>query len=164
MNVPYRTAWWMVGLAVLAAGAGYVCWDSTVRLEQRENRTEDDEYQQEVRREQALKARLAAVPRVRVARDRVAGDVVAGRLTLAEAAARFRELDHQVMDPATFAHTLKLHFPGASEEERLCRKVIQHALDLVEQQPDVAAGLQARLEIQLRKHLARQATLARGGG
>jgi hypothetical protein len=154
----------MVGLAVLAAGAGYAYWDSAARFEEKEDRAEDAQYQQEVRRGQVLKARLAAVPRARAARDRIARLVIAGRLTLAEAAARFRELDHQVMDPGTYARTLQMYFPGASEEERLCRKVIRHALKLVDQQPDVAARLQARLETQLRKHLDRQATLARREG
>src|SRR5262245_30512677 len=42
---------------------------------------------------------------------------------------------------------------GASMEEQLCRKVIRHALELVENQPDMEAALRERLETESEEDL-----------
>jgi hypothetical protein len=165
MNIPNRAAWWIVGLGILAAAAAYLYWTPVLPFGDQESRSqEDDQYQQEVRRGQKLKAQLRELPRIREAKRRIANDLIAGRLTLAEAAARVRELDRQTMDAPTYSRVLKLHFPGASEEERICRKVIRHALNVVDPQSEAAAGLKERLETELRKHLAEYQSLAQKEG
>jgi hypothetical protein len=164
MNIPYRAAW-IVGLGILAAATGFLCCTPTLPFGDEESRfQEDEQYQQEVHRGQKLKAQLRELPRIREAKRRIASDLIAGRLTLAEAAARFRELDRKTMDAPTYSRVLKLHFPGASEEERICRKVIRHALYVVNPQSEAAAGLKERLETELRKHLAEYQSLARKEG
>jgi hypothetical protein len=63
---------------------------------------------------EAVEARIAV-------KAEVIDALVAGRLTLAEAAARFRKLNASAGAPPT---AVKGAFPGATEEERLCRQVI----------------------------------------
>jgi hypothetical protein len=165
MSNSYRGTWWIIGLAVLAAGGGYLYKHSASRFEDTENRwSEDERYQQEVRRREALKAKLAEFPRLRAARNQIARELIDRRVTLAEAAARFRELDTKTMDPQMYSRVLKLRYPGATEEERICRKVIRHALEIVKQQPDVAASLEARLEAELQDHLGQGEASARREG
>ena len=165
MNVANRGVLLGVVFAGLAASAGYLCWDSSSRFEEEWNKSDDDvRLQQEVRRGEALSARLAEVPRTRAAKNRIALDLIARRVTLAEAAARFRELDGKTMDPQTYARILRLYYAGASDEERVCRKVIRHAMEMVKKQPEVAGALVGRLEAELKEHLARRGKAAGRGG
>jgi hypothetical protein len=83
------------------------------------------------------------------AKDEVAREVIAGRMTLAEAAARFRTID------ASRPPHLPVHLdvvPGSSDEERICRQVIAYVENNLEGRPDRDAVL-ARLEADLRRHL-----------
>src|SRR5262249_45319578 len=102
------------------------------------------------RRRQAQQQRLTA-------RHQVAADVIAGRLSLLEAAARFRDLNAQ--EPAIAAAFTRSH-PDRSPEECLCRQVIgQVESDLAEQSPKRAAELRTRLEAELRGHLHRDGAI-----
>ncbi len=58
------------------------------------------------------------------AKAAVTEDLLAGRLTLLQTAAQFRKLNAE--QPASKID-LRQHFAGATEEERLCRQVIQWA-------------------------------------
>jgi hypothetical protein len=60
----------------------------------------------------------------------VARDLLAGQVSLTQAAARFGELNAR--PPETDASL----FPGATEEERLCRQVIQFATKELEGKPE----------------------------
>ena len=90
---------------------------------------------------QAVRRRLAE-------RERLAGDVIAGRLTLLEAAARFRDLDEQ--NPGFDWGIFRSTYAGASDDERLCRQV----LAFVESEPGGTAVL-GRLEAELQGRLGR---------
>src|SRR5258708_6340998 len=76
----------------------------------------EDELPEELRQRcQILVARLQI-------KLRVVEDLCAGRLTLLEAATRFRELDRLL--PTNLPDQFRLRFPGASDEECYCLKVI----------------------------------------
>jgi hypothetical protein len=80
-------------------------------------------------------------------RARVARDVVAGRLTLLEAAGRFRALCQAVPD---FQMDLFREFhPGASDEERFCRAVINTVEGVLWDKPDMAREMVRRLKAEL---------------
>jgi len=106
-----------------------------------------------------------------LAKSRLAEDVAVGRLTLLEAAARFRELNSQwpPFDWDTWRFFRHCDFPGASDEEGLCRQVINCTRSTLWQQPEVADEVRRRLEAELDQHL-RHGTLrlppliANGGG
>jgi hypothetical protein len=95
---------------------------------------------------------VGAVDRRIAEKDRLAAEVVGGRLTLFEAAARFRRLNDD--DPP--AAPLGAYYPGDSEEERLCRQVIAYVgARLRACAPDGADGLLAPYEDELRRHKER---------
>jgi len=76
--------------------------------------------------------------------------VIDGRLTLAKAAARFRAIN------ASRPHHKPVrldHYPGQTDEERVCRQVISYVESKLADRPDASAIL-ARLECQLKEHLA----------
>jgi hypothetical protein len=94
------------------------------------------------RRREALLRRIAA-------KERVVAELVAGRLTLLQAAARFRDLKGEPPDLAAPPGLAC----GCSEGERLCREVMAWADGwLAEQAPQRAAAVAARLEAELRRH------------
>jgi hypothetical protein len=80
------------------------------------------------------------------AKDAVAAKVLAGRLTLLEAAARFRDLDRG--PPAFDWEHFRAGTPNMSDEERHCREVINRVASTW---PDEAAVV-VRLERELEKH------------
>jgi hypothetical protein len=81
------------------------------------------ELREDIRREKEREGKLrrdTGIARC-AAREEVTQDLLAGRLTLPQAAARFRALNAAV---GPNVPPLGLWFPGATEEERLCRQVI----------------------------------------
>jgi hypothetical protein len=91
----------------------------------------------------AVLARLAA-------KARVVADLRAGRLTLPQAAARFRRLNDA---PCT---DLARRLRGATEEERLCRQVIRWAESTAQgESPGEAEQTRDGLEAELDGLLAR---------
>src|SRR5262249_23106359 len=112
-----------------------------------------DEAQQEQIRREELDARLAdAVRRAEVTVATVEG-VIAGRLTLREAAARYRALARG--NPDFPWETFHRTYAGASEEERFCRQVIDAVQKELRDQPDEAARVVARLVAELEELLER---------
>jgi hypothetical protein len=98
-----------------------------------------------------LDRQIGAVSDRLSAKAHIADEVAAGRLSLREAAAAFRDLDaqqpRQVYDhPAAFP-------PGASEDERRCRAVIDWAVNAAppDHAPALARRLEAELEVLLRQ-------------
>ncbi len=99
--------------------------------------------------------KLRAVGRRIQEKERIAGELIDGRLTLFEAAARFRRLNAE--PPAA---PPPLSYPGDSEEERLCRQVIRWASHrLQERDPGRANDRAAAWEEELRRHKERHGTV-----
>jgi hypothetical protein len=76
------------------------------------------------------------------AKHRIARDVIAGRLSLAEAAALVGELNR--VPPK--AATLRFRFPACSDEELLCRQVIEYVRAELDGEPDRQEATLAQLE------------------
>lgn len=155
MNVPSRWsvcagvgAAVMVGLFLLSPG-----WIADRDPPQRAGAPPDDAPDEELERQ-----RLALLRHIEAKRA-VARELVAERLTLREAAARFRDLDRDA--PEIYWRGFPYLYPGRSEAERYCRQVIdcvEGELGLTVEggsraQPGVAA-IAARLRQELDQHLA----------
>jgi hypothetical protein len=113
-----------------------------------------EQLQDERRTQEALARRHEQIGSNLVLRRRVVADLLAGRITLAHAAARFRELD------AIYPAVEYAAFPGRSEEERLQRAVIEWACnDLLTHSPEEVARVRTRLEAALDASTAHLATL-----
>jgi hypothetical protein len=85
------------------------------------------------------------------AKRAVVTELLADRLTLMEAAARFRELDAGM--PETRDRLLQA-YPGVSYEEALCRQVIELARGELEvRAPEQVKRVVARLEAELQAFL-----------
>jgi hypothetical protein len=83
----------------------------------------------------------------------VARDLVAGRLTLLEAAARYRDLPG--INKEVWLKTVRSE-PGTTDSECFCRHAIgwvRHVLEFDAPSPSVRADVLARLENELAKHL-----------
>ena len=85
------------------------------------------------------------------ARQQVVGDVIDRRLRLAEAAARFQELDRA--DPSFNWERFRAWAPGASDQEKQCRAVIRRVRTALADDPDRAQGETRRLEEALQEVL-----------
>jgi hypothetical protein len=86
-------------------------------------------------------------------KDRLAGEVIEGRLSLVEAAARYRDLDAQ---PPTFRwRELREVYPGASDDECHCRTVIGNVRARLLYRPGGDPALVGRLETELQDLLRR---------
>src|SRR5262245_44543068 len=86
-------------------------------LTSRGDRTEEEQK----RALELEQQRLGAVRRI-AERQAVVDAVVAGRMDLLQAAARFRHLNESL--PEVSRDVIRAYFPGASDEERVCRQVI----------------------------------------
>jgi hypothetical protein len=83
-------------------------------------------------------------------RDSICRSLAAGRLSLVEAAVRFREV-YQAAVPGDPAEAMP--YPGNSEGERLCREVIDYTDFVFAGRPQRCAALRARLTAELQAHL-----------
>jgi hypothetical protein len=114
------------------------------------------ELQEEIRRGKERDAELdrgSGITRC-AARERVTQELLAGRLTLPQAAARFRPLNASA---GANVPPLELWFAGATEEERLCRQVIAwaEAAGTVPGSPGSGRTTRRRLEAELNALLER---------
>jgi hypothetical protein len=164
MNFPLRGVCYALLIGLLVAGAGYLCWNAREPVQDAWPDAQEDLPDQEVRRREALDARRADLLRTWKVKDQICRELIARQLTLREAVAQFRKVDGKALHRETYARYLRLSFSGASEEERLCRKVIQHALELVSNRPGVQVALLKRLETELKEHLHEGSTRARREG
>jgi hypothetical protein len=92
------------------------------------------------------------------AKQLLAREVANGRRSLIAAAALFRELNRMSPEPAEPAisgpYTWSLRAPARSDEERLCRQVLEWVVNLLHrEQPDRADAAAARLEAELHDEL-----------
>jgi hypothetical protein len=121
----------------LAAAVGLDFWNVPATLDAMGEGMElDRRLDEEVR---AARRRIAA-------KDEVAREAAEGRLTLREAAARFRDLDADA--PEAYRRGWCCVPGAASDEERYCRQVLGHAAVAARGRPGQAAALR-RLEAQL---------------
>jgi len=116
-------------------------------LPSRGNGTEEDPFAVELEQK-----RLEVIRRI-VERQGVVDAVVAGRMDLLQAAARFRHLNDRLPEGGMVA--FRAYFPGASDEERLCRQVIHRLRYPGADRDDGPDELAARLEAQLNDLLRR---------
>jgi hypothetical protein len=155
---PYPTFLALAGLgalAVLALGFWllYPCLTSGME------RTLEDvtaERQEQLRGERLATLRAEARRRDR-ASTRVIRALLSERLTLWQAAAALQSIDRRCSDPARYDRVTRLGFPGRTEAESYCRRVIRNVREMGRQQ---SAALASRLEAELEERLARGGTLS----
>jgi hypothetical protein len=94
----------------------------------------------------ALLARVAA-------RAVIVEEILAERMSLLEAAACFRDLDHG--PPPILWDRFRAFYPGDSDDERHCHEVIENVRVRVEVQGGQGRQQVLRLEAELRQHLER---------
>jgi hypothetical protein len=111
---------------------------------------------QAAEKRQELEAARVKIVALIAAKDRIAADLTAQRLTLPEAARRFRALS---AEPPIWEHALAAE-PGASEFERLCRHVIHWTQVTLQERPEEARHVGERLEAELHQYLRRQGEAA----
>jgi hypothetical protein len=87
------------------------------------------------------------------ARERVVRDVIGRRLSLAQAAARFQELD--LASPTFNWKRFRADTPGATDEEKQCRAVIRRVCTTLAEDPGRARAEARRLEEELGELLSR---------
>ena len=86
-------------------------------------------------------------------KDRLAGEVIEGRLSLVDAAARYRDLDEQ---PPPFSWSnFRSAYPGDSDDERHCRAVIVFVRAELASRPGADPAVVGRLEAELHDLLNR---------
>jgi hypothetical protein len=101
-------------------------------------------------REDRLAAELAAAQdQVRVRREIII-DLLAGRISLPEGVRRFRESDET--SPYFDRSDFRRSFPGATDAERHCRKMIEFVRNQAAFLPVEAQGMADRLEAELPRH------------
>lgn len=115
------------------------------------------DLQSERRRSNELDAQRERILRWQEQMGEVVRAVIASRITLLEAAARFRELDRQL--PEFNWEMFRQAYPGSSDAERHCRHVIASAEAELCRRPQEAAGVVARLEAELQEHLKRDGAI-----
>src|SRR5262245_42139971 len=84
-------------------------------------------------------------------------ELIADRITLREAATRSRALARET--PGFDGELLRLTYPGRTDDERHCRRVIAWVKVELQDQPGKAAALAARLEAELEGHLEQDAAI-----
>jgi hypothetical protein len=115
----------------------------------------------ECERHAALTAQTQALSSHLLAKYNVTTDLANGRLSLAEAAGRFRQLDQEC--PGFSWERFRTIYPGATDGERHGREVICAVQCGLHLEPSRAATVVARLEAELQDHLARHGTLPLDG-
>jgi hypothetical protein len=86
-------------------------------------------------------------------KDRLTADVAEGRLSLLEAAARFRDLNREW---STFQlEAFRETWPGRSDDERYCRQIIYMVRAKLRDRPAEGLAVVVRLQAELRHRLRR---------
>ena len=102
-------------------------------------------------RQEWLRRRVEAIVQRNESREAVMRELLAGRLTLLQAARRFKDLNET---PVTCQNDYRSRFPGRSDGEKVCRQVLQwlegYLLGLPSEQ---AQTLRRRFADELREHL-----------
>jgi hypothetical protein len=120
-----------------------------------DNVEDEDSLEYQLRLGKELDAQLQALLRRLAAKRQIVEDLAARRLTLLEAAACFRSLNHQA--PHRERRLIHLVVPGRSPEERYCRAVLNFTEARLPEN-ESTRRLLASLERELQEHL-RKGTL-----
>jgi hypothetical protein len=147
----------VVGAALVAGLLGGLTWLAVLGLDFADLPALLGKLAEESAKEEELQRRLdVLVPSV-VAKDQPVDDLLAGRLSLLQAAARFRDSLRQAAD--TLAGR-RLAAPGPEQGERLCREVMAWVdVRLRDRAPQQAAAVALRLEAELQQHRAPDGTV-----
>lgn len=104
-------------------------------------------WSRELARESDLEALTRVVLRRIEVKDQIVREVVANRLSLREAAARFRDLQAAATDLSE--ETYLWHYPGGTIDDRYCRAVIARVQHLLQADSTLSREVGARLEAEL---------------
>ena len=140
-------------LSALLACAAYVypTWSARLGLNLTPWLEAEQDLEQARRRRETLNEHTRLVQQDLEAKSRVIEDLRNDRMTLLEAAARFRDMGHSCLDRdgALFRQS----YAGQTDAERWCRKVIAYMRDLSRAHTDGASRAD-QLEADLSRHLA----------
>jgi len=115
------------------------------------------EWHQKIDEGQQLDDNLERAMRRREAKEAIVAEVIADRLTLLEAAARFRDLN---ANWPRASHWLQQRYPGVPYELALCRQIIdQVCIELRQWAPERRDRIVTRLEAEMQTHLESEAGL-----
>jgi hypothetical protein len=154
MQAPLRFGLVLASFVVLfsTAGLNWVRWGRDrqavleIMTEELERSRELDEYG---------RAFIERVLQRNAVREELVEQVLAGRLTLWQAAARFKAADATLSPVQQASH--RSAFPGETEDERYCREVIFRVEGVLEWQPRRATAVTpAQLKEELERLLARE--------
>jgi len=102
-------------------------------------------------RQEWLRRRVEAIVQRNESREAVMRELLAGRLTLLQAARRFKDLNET---PITCQDDYRSTYPGRSDGEKVCRQVLAWLeRDLPDLSPSQAALLRSTLEEELAENL-----------
>jgi hypothetical protein len=108
-------------------------------------------------RQQVLDRRYETAVQRTHAKQVIIDELLAGRLTLLEAARRFKNLNES---PITCQDDYRSRFPGRCDGEKVCRQVLAWVDTALQQYPpDQARAVAQRFEDDLQKHLQRHGDL-----
>jgi hypothetical protein len=155
---PYPTLLALAGLGVLAVVA-FGFWLFYPGLTSVLERPPDEvtAEREEQLRGRRLSALLAEIHRQDRAGTRVLRALLSERLTLWQAAAALQRIDRRCSDPAGKVRVTRLCFPGRTEAESYCRRVIRNVREMDRQHHAARAS---RLDAELEEQLARGGTLS----
>jgi hypothetical protein len=100
-----------------------------------------------------LDSQLQEVSRRLYGKEHVAAEVARGRLTLLEAAARFRDLNAEL--PGFQREQFRSVYPGRSDDERHCWQVIRFVRTELQDVPNAVPRVVGRLEAELQARVDR---------
>jgi hypothetical protein len=153
MKVFVRVFWYSLLLGVLVVPLGVFHAERTGGLDIGGLAAVHRQLLEEFERDEDLQAYLAAVVVSYQAKKEVAGALGEGRLSLRQAALRFREIDRQRLGFSWEA--FRRLYPGATDDESHCWETIHAAKEALYKEPARAAALVSRLNAELRDWLAR---------
>jgi hypothetical protein len=140
--------------ALLFLGAAVLLGVVAMTAREKWRRTMDDPVRRHRQRGEELEQRTRAVIGRLERKEKIVKALLAGRLTLLQAAARFRALNEG--PPAFGWDQFRDAMPGGSDDERHCHEVIEFAYHVVSHDdPHRAAELREGLRAELRQHLGR---------
>jgi hypothetical protein len=145
-EIPMKTSWQCLVLVVFL-GAGLVCLGRCQPPANSGAEPVSDALRQLFPLRQELPGDSAARRKSRAAKFRVVKRLLAGRLTLPQAATRFRDLNASAPEGDPY---LRRVLPGVPPEQALCRQVIWYAeAELRTRDPQRVGEVVARLEREL---------------
>jgi hypothetical protein len=118
----------------------------------------ENSFEFEIERSAILDERLACVRHIMALKEQIVSDLIAGRVTLADAATRFHELEN--ITPGANHRVFQAAYPGATELERYCRQVIDSAIGVNASDSPANEALCSRLETEFKRQFCRAPQIA----